>query len=99
MTTKAPPGSVNSQTNDRFARVVRQKRAPNILLIGVLGAAILLGLLGFALHILWVVAIIVMALGFGFAVADGRRDRFDAEELADEQSTTSEPAPPASPRD
>jgi hypothetical protein len=29
------------------------------------------------LHVLWVVAIIVMALGLGFALANRRRDRID----------------------
>jgi hypothetical protein len=44
---------------------------------GVLSVALLCGLLGFALHFLWVVAIIVMALGLGFTVANSRRDRID----------------------
>jgi hypothetical protein len=38
----------------------------------VLSVALVCGLLGFALHFLWVVAIIVMALGLGFA--NSRRD-------------------------
>ncbi len=43
----------------------------------VLAVALLCGLVGFALHFLWVVAIIVMALGLGFTVANSRRDRID----------------------
>ncbi len=43
----------------------------------VLAVALLFGLVGFAFHFLWVVAIIVMALGLGFTVANSRRDRTD----------------------
>jgi hypothetical protein len=46
-------------------------------MVGVLCVAILLGLVGLAVHVLWVVAIIVMALGLGFALANRRRDRID----------------------
>jgi Flp pilus assembly protein TadB len=90
MTTNARQPSADSRINDRLARAVRQKKGPDVLLIGVLCAAIVLGLLGFALHVLWVVAIIVMALGLGFAVANTRRDRFDAEQLADDQAARAE---------
>jgi hypothetical protein len=85
----APPSQ--SRLNERFARVLRQKKGPDAVMIGVLSAALALGLVGLALHVLWVVAIIVMALGLGFALANRRRDRIDvvnqsaqdAEERAD----------------
>jgi hypothetical protein len=93
MTPNSRQSSANARVNERLARVLRQKQAPNILMIGVLSVSIVLGLLGFALHVLWVVAVIVMTLGLGFAVANSRRDRFDAEQLADEQSSPTEPAP------
>jgi len=41
--------------------------------VGVLSVALVLGLVGLALHVLWVVAIIGMALGLGFALANRRR--------------------------
>lgn len=44
----------------------------------VLSAALILGLIGFAVHALWVVAIIVIALGLGYTAANSRRDRTDA---------------------
>ena len=46
-------------------------------MVGVLVAALLLGLVGLAVHVLWIVAIVVMALGLGFAAANRRRDRVD----------------------
>jgi hypothetical protein len=80
-----------SRLNERFARVLSQKKGPDAVMIGVLSVALVLGLVGLALHVLWVAAIIVMALGLGFALANRRRDRIDvvnqsaqdAEERAD----------------
>jgi len=43
----------------------------------VLSLALFFGLIGLAVHFLWIVAIVVMALGLGFIVADTRRDRSD----------------------
>ena len=45
-------------------------------MVGVLSVALVLGLIGLAVHVLWIVAI-VMALGLGFIVANRRRDRID----------------------
>jgi cytochrome c-type biogenesis protein CcmH/NrfF len=44
----------------------------------VLSAALILGLIGFAVHALWIVAVIVIALGLGYIAANSRRDRTDA---------------------
>jgi hypothetical protein len=46
-------------------------------IVGVLCAALLFGLIGLAAHFLWIVAIIIMALGLGYTVANSRRDRVD----------------------
>jgi membrane protease YdiL (CAAX protease family) len=46
-------------------------------IVGVLCAALFFGLVGLAVHFLWIVAIIVMALGLGYTVANSRRDRID----------------------
>ncbi len=48
-------------------------------MVGVLSVALVLGLIGLAVHVLWVVSIIVMAIGLGFAVSNRRRDRIDVE--------------------
>jgi hypothetical protein len=61
----------------RNARLLDQKKGPDAVMVGVLIAALLLGLVGLAVHVLWIVAIVVMALGLGFAAANGRRDKID----------------------
>jgi hypothetical protein len=44
----------------------------------VLSAALILGMVGFAVHALWIVVIIIIALGLGYVAANSRRDRTDA---------------------
>ena len=71
-------GSVSQyRLNERLARVLRQKKGPDAVMVGVLCAALVLGLVGLAIHVLWAVAIMVMALGLGLAVANRRRDGID----------------------
>ena len=57
--------------------MLSQKKGPDAVMVGVLSVALVLGLIGLAVHVLWIVAIIVMALGLGFIVANRRRDRID----------------------
>ena len=44
----------------------------------ILSVALLAGLVGFAVHVLWIVAIVVLALGLGYVVANARQDRREA---------------------
>jgi hypothetical protein len=77
MPVKSAASPSQSRLNERFARVLRQKKGPDAVMVGVLCVALVLGLVGLAVHVLWVAAIIVMALGLGFALANRRRDRID----------------------
>ena len=43
--------------------MLSQKKGPDAVMVGVLCVALVLGLVGLALHVLWIVAIIVMASG------------------------------------
>jgi general stress protein CsbA len=44
----------------------------------ILSVALFAGLVGFAVHGLWIVAIVVLALGLGYVVANARQDRREA---------------------
>jgi hypothetical protein len=66
-----------SRLNERLGRLLRQRKGPDAVMLGVLSVALFCGLVGFAVHFLWIVAILVMALGLGFIIADSRRDRID----------------------
>jgi cytochrome c-type biogenesis protein CcmH/NrfF len=47
-------------------------------MVMVLSVALLAGLVGFAFHVLWIAAIVVLALGLGYVVANARQDRREA---------------------
>jgi hypothetical protein len=94
MSITSPRSQSESRSNQRQARLLRQKKGPDTVMVGVLSVALLLGLIGLALHFLWVAAIIVMALGLGFTIANSRRNRIDvvnqrAEERSDASSAQS----------
>jgi hypothetical protein len=74
MPLEPPPGS---RSNEGLTRLLGQKRAPDAVLVGVLACVLLLGLMGLAVHVLWIAAIFVMVLGLGFTIANSRRDRID----------------------
>ncbi len=60
--------------------MLRERRVSGAAMMAVLSGALLCGLIGFALHVFWVVAIVVLALGLGYVVANalqGHRESID----------------------
>jgi hypothetical protein len=74
---KSSGSTAEARLEERLGRVLGQKRGPDAVIAGVLCAALVFGLIGLAAHFLWIVAIIIMALGLGYTVANSRRDRVD----------------------
>jgi Flp pilus assembly protein TadB len=74
----------------RISLLLGQRTSLSQVMLVVLSAALILGLIGFAVHALWVVAVIVIALGLGYTAANSRRDRTDAvnQRQEDELDTT-----------
>jgi Flp pilus assembly protein TadB len=74
----------------RISLLLGQRTSLSQVMLVVLSAALILGLVGFAVHALWVVAVIVIALGLGYVAANSRRDRSDAvnQRQEDELDTT-----------
>ena len=62
----------------RISLLLGQRTSLSQVMLVVLSVALILGLIGFVVHALWVVAIIVIALGLGYTAANSRRDRTDA---------------------
>ena len=62
----------------RISLLLGQRTSLSRVMMTVLSAALILGLIGFAVHVLWVVTIIVIALGLGYVIANSRRDRSDS---------------------
>src|SRR6202044_4023548 len=94
---KSPGSTAEARLNERLGRVLRQKRGPDAVIVGVLCAALLFGLIGLAAHFLWIVAIIIMALGLGYTVANSRRDRIDV--INQQAEGYPAPAPDSADRD
>ncbi len=58
-------------------------------MVAVLSVALLCGIVGFAVHASWIVAVVVLALGLGYVVANARQDR---REVVDRGQDDSAPA-------
>jgi hypothetical protein len=74
MSVRSPHSLSGFQRSKRIVRSLDQRNRQDLVMIGVLSIALFFGLIGFAAHVLWLVAIIVMALGLGYVLAGGQRD-------------------------
>jgi len=84
--------SVRSQESQsrRISLLLVERRVSGAAMVAVLSTALLFGLVGFAFHTLWVVTIVVLALGLGYVVANARQDRREVVERRDEGADRSE---------
>jgi len=69
---------VRSTESRRVHSLLGQRRVADVVMVIILSVAFLAGLVGFAIHVVWVVAIVVLALGLGYAVSNARQDRREA---------------------
>ena len=67
-----------SSETRRIHSLLGQRRVSDVVMVAVLSVAFLAGLVGFAVHVLWIVAIVVLALGLGYVIANARQDRREA---------------------
>ena len=64
----------------RISSLLSERRVSGAAMMAVLSVALLCGLIGLAVHVFWVVAVVVLALGLGYVVAnalEGRRESID----------------------
>jgi hypothetical protein len=62
----------------RVSLLLGQQTGLSRVMLVVLTGALVFGLIGFAAHILWIVAVIIIALGLGYVAAGSRRGGTDA---------------------
>jgi cyanate permease len=78
--------SIRSPESRRISALLVERRVSGGAMVAVLSAALLFGLVGFAFHTLWVVTIVVLALGLGYVVANARQDRMEVLERREEDA-------------
>jgi cytochrome c-type biogenesis protein CcmH/NrfF len=61
-----------------MSSLLGQRRVSDVVMVVFMSVALLFGLVGFAVHMLWVATVIVLALGLGYVVANARQDRREA---------------------
>ena len=64
---------VRSSETRRIHSLLGQRRVSDVVMVVILSVALLAGLVGFAVHVLWIAAIV--GLGLGYVVANARQDR------------------------
>jgi len=71
---------VRSSETRRIRSLLGQRRVSDVVMVAILSVALLVGLVGFAVHVLRIAAIVVLALalGLGYVVANARQDRREA---------------------
>ena len=67
--------TTRSQESRRISSLLADRRVSGVAMLAVLTIGLVFGLVGFAFHTLWIVSIIVLALGLGYVVANVRQDR------------------------
>jgi hypothetical protein len=75
-----------SQESRRNSSLIVERRVSGVVMIAVLGIAFVSGLVGFFIHMVWVIAIVTMALGLGYLLANSRKERVEA--LARREAST-----------
>jgi len=78
--------SVRSRESRRVSSLLVERRVSGAAMVAVLSVALLFGLFGFAFHTLWIVTIVVLALGLGYVVANARQDRIEVVEQRQEDA-------------
>lgn len=67
--------AVRSSESRHVSSLLLERKVSGTAMAAVLSVALLFGLVGFAFHTLWIVSIVLLALGLGYVVANARQDR------------------------
>ncbi len=79
---------VRSQESRRNSSLLVERTVSGVVMTVVMTTAFIAGLVGFAVHVAWVVAIVVLALGLGYVVANSRKERVETLDRRDDPQAT-----------
>jgi membrane protein implicated in regulation of membrane protease activity len=65
-----------------------ERTVSGVVMTVVMTIAFIAGLVGFAVHVAWVVAVVVLALGLGYVVANSRKERVETLGRRDDPQAT-----------
>ena len=68
---------IRSQQSLRISSLLVERRVSGVVMVLILATALFCGIVGFAFHLFWVFAIVVLALGLGYVVANARQNRVE----------------------
>jgi general stress protein CsbA len=75
---------IRSQQSRRITSLLVERKVSGVAMVVVLATALICGVIGFAFHPFWIFAIVVLALGLGYVVANARQNRIDVETRSEE---------------
>jgi hypothetical protein len=78
MEERFPVTPARSPQSRRISSLLGQRRVSDVVMVVFMSVALLFGLVGFAVHALWLSTVIVLAVGLGYVVANARQDRREA---------------------
>jgi hypothetical protein len=79
-----------SRDNRRISSLLVERRVSGLAMVVILSLALLLGIAAFGVHVSWVAAIVVLALGLGYVFANARQA---GREVADQHFEEAESTP------
>jgi hypothetical protein len=75
-----------SKQGRRIAALLAERKVSSGVMLAVLSTALFVGLVGIAFYALWIVSVVVLALGLGYVVATTRQDRKEIIEQAQDEA-------------
>jgi hypothetical protein len=67
--------SVRSSESRHVSSLLLERKVSGTAMAAILSMALVFGLFGFVFNTLWIVSIVLLALGLGYVVANARQDR------------------------
>jgi uncharacterized membrane protein len=85
--------SIKSSESRHVSSLLLERKVSGTAMAAVLSLALVFGLFGFVFNTLWIVSIVLLALGLGYVVANARQDRREVTDQRLENAASSREVP------